>query len=163
MTITVTDFINVKDRVIELGCKMPVGIAVLPENFGTAGTRQELLDQAEAATLRTLFRNNGFPLDSFLPAEERISSRHNKHFEWAPLLFISGAILSSDPSAVSIALGIISNYATDFFKGLPNKKVKFSIVVEKNAERVSKKIDYEGDVAGLASLEGAIRRIVDEQ
>jgi hypothetical protein len=161
MTTTITDYIRVADKASELGCKIPTGIAILPENFSTAVDRQHLLLGSQAATIQKLFRNNNFPMDDLLPAEERAPSIHNKHFEWAPLLFISAGLLSSDPNAVSVALGIISNYATDFFKGMPSKKIKLNIVVEKKKDRACKQLSYEGDIAGLASLPEIIRGIND--
>jgi hypothetical protein len=161
MEMNVTDYVRVVDRASELGCTIPTGLAILPENFPLAPTRQHLLFGSEAATIRKLFRNNNFPVDDLLPANERAGSIHNKHFEWAPLLLISSALLSENPHAISVALGIISNYATEFFKGLPGHKVKLNIVVEKK-NRDCKMLKYEGDVAGLKSLPEIIRRIGDE-
>ena len=162
MTVIVTDYASVADHAAELGCVVPTGIAILPENFADATVRSDLLYGSEAATVRKLFRNSHFPIDDILPPGERVPAIHNKHFEWAPLIFISAALLSHDPNAVSVALGIVSNYATDFFKGMPNKKVKLTVVVEKKKDRSCKKVDYEGDVAGLASLAKIVREISDE-
>jgi hypothetical protein len=162
MTITVTDYVSVADRIAELGCVVPSGIAVLPDNFAKAATRKDLLFGSEASTLRKLFKNNNFPINDLLPAGERVGAIHNKHFEWAPLLFISVGLISNDPNAITVALGIIANYATDFFKGMGSKKVKLSVVVEKKKDRTCKMISYEGDISGLSTLADAIRRISDE-
>src|SRR5262249_48702170 len=151
METIVTDYVRVVDRVSELGCLIPAGLAILPDNLPNAATRQDLRFSAEAATIRKLFRNSSFPVDDLLPVGERAASIHNKHFDWAPLLFISFGLLSENPHAVSIALGIISNYATDFFKGRPRHRVKLNVVVEKkNGD--CKMLSFEGDVAGLTSL-----------
>jgi hypothetical protein len=161
MEVNVTEYVRVTDRASELGCLIPTRLAILPENFPRVAARQDLLFGSEAATMRKLFRNNNFPLDDILPADERVGSIHNKHFEWAPLLFISFALLSENPHAVSVALGIISNYATEFFKGLPGHKVKLNVVIEKK-NRDCKMLSYEGDVAGLNSLPEIIRRLGNE-
>jgi hypothetical protein len=157
-----TDFVRVADRASELGCLIPSGIAILPENFATAATRQDLVMGSEAATIRKLFKGNSFPLDDLLPAGERAPSRHNKHFDWAAFLFISAALMTENPHAVSVALGIISNYATEFFKGLPGQKVKLNLVVERKKDRTCKMLSYEGDVDGLTSLSDIIRKMSDE-
>jgi hypothetical protein len=162
LTTVVTDFVCVADRALELGCQPPSSIAVLPENFATATTRKELLFGSEAATIKKVLKAGDLPVDDLTPSGERFASIHNKHFEWAPLLFISGALVSGNPHAVSVALGVISNYATDFFKGMPGKVVRLSVVVERRSDRVCKKLTYEGDVAGLSSIANAIRDIANE-
>lgn len=162
MKTTVTDYVCVAERAIALGCQVPTGMTLLPDNFETATARVDLLFRSEAATIKTLFRNNQFPLTDLLPTGERAPSIHNKNFEWAPALFISAAMLSENPDAVSVALGIISNYATDFFKGMGHKNVRLVIVVEKKKNHTCKKISYEGDIAGLSSLPEVIQKISDE-
>src|SRR6266540_1393657 len=157
MTVGIEDFVSVADRVAQLGCTVPRRIAILPENLQSATDRSKLLYGSEAATIRKLFRDANFALDELLPTGERVPAIHNKHFEWSPFLFISAALLSHDPHAVSIALGIISNYATDFFKGMPGKKVKLTVIVEKKKDKSCKKLSYEGNVAGLASLADIVR------
>src|SRR5581483_7487197 len=158
-TLSQTDYVSISDRVAELGCRMPTGFAIVPENFGTAVTRQELVVRGESSTIRTLFRNNQLPLDDFLPDGERPGFIHNKSHDWAAFIFVSGALLSSDPSAVSIALGIVSNYLTEMFRGTPDKKIKLEIAVERRGSRVSKKLTYEGNAAGLAEIADTIFRI----
>jgi hypothetical protein len=162
MTITIDEYISVVDQAAKLGCPVPSSIAVLPENFETAASYAEFKFISEAATVKKVFRRSNFPIDDLLPTGERAAFIHNKHFEWAALLFISSALISSDPNAVSVALGIISNYATDFFKGLPSKNIKLDIVVEKKKDRTCKRISYEGNIEGLKSLSETIRSISND-
>lgn len=123
MAVSENEFISVTARAAELGCQMPTGLAIMPENFETAATRQDLIVRGEASTVRTLFRNQGLPLGDFLPTGERAGFIHNKSHDWAAFIFISGALASSNPGAVSVALGIISNYLTEAFRGTPAKKI----------------------------------------
>lgn len=162
MPTSISEYPKVADRASALGCAMPIGIAILPENFETAESYKDFKFISEAATIQKLLRDNGFSVENFMPAGERAPSIHNKHFEWAPLIFISAALISNDPNAVSVALGIVSNYATDFFKGLPGRSIKLNIVVERKKDRVCKKISYEGNVAGLTELPKIIQSISDE-
>jgi len=60
-------------------------------------------------------------------------------------------------------LSVLSNYITDFFKGVPGQKtVKLDIVVERNGDMSCKKISYEGDVNGLILFVDVIRQISNE-
>ena len=161
MTVTITDYVRVSDRIAALGCNPISGLAILPENFEAAATRADLKVRAEAATVRTLLRNEGLPIQELLPDGERYPSIHNKSFDWAAIVFVSGAMLSNDAVAVNLALSVIANYATEFFRGRPGKSVRLSIVVERTSDRVCKNITYEGDAAGLASLPKIIREVGD--
>jgi hypothetical protein len=162
MSVAINDYTRVSDRSAELACQLPDGIGILPANFGSATNRRELLFTSEAATVKTLLRNGGIAVGNFLPEGERVGSIHNKHFDWAPIIFVSASLMSNNPALVSVALGIIANYATDFFRGLPDQKVKFRVVVEKKKDRSCKEIVYEGDAAGLKELSEIIRSISDE-
>lgn len=161
MATKISDYVHVANRAKELGCVTPTGITVLPENFENAASRSELLFGSEAATIRKLLKSD-VPMGSLLPTGERAPAIHNKHFEWAPAIFVSAALLSENPNAISVALGIVSNYATDFFKGRPSRKVKLTVVVETKKDRSCKRIDYEGDASGLASLANIVRQLGDD-
>lgn len=162
MAISEAQYICIPDRAAELGCYMPTGLAIMPENFDTAATRRDLIVRGEGSTIRTLFRNNQLPLDDFLPNGERPGFIHNKSHDWAAFIFVSGALISSNPSAVSVALGIIANYLTEAFRGTPDKKIKLEIAVERKGISVSKKLTYEGDAAGLTKIADTILRIANE-
>jgi hypothetical protein len=160
--IEITDYVSVRDRASALECSIPTGFAVLPENFTTATSRGEFRYRAEAATVRALFASHGLKTDHLLPSGERAPTVHNKSFDWGALVFVSGALLSNNPDVVSVALGVISNYLTDYFKGLPDKKINLTVVVEKTPSSVCKRINYEGNVKGLESIVEAVKRIADE-
>jgi hypothetical protein len=160
--IEITEYVSVYDRASDLGCRIPTGFAMLPDNFATVPSRGEFRYRSEAATVKVLFANHGIPIDDLLLSGERAPSLHNKSFDWGALIFISGALLSSNPQAVSVALGVISNYLTEYFKGLPDKKITLSVVVEKTPSRVCKRVTYEGDIKGLESIGDAVKRIADE-
>ena len=89
-------------------------------------------------------------------------SVQNKHSQWEAALFISGALLSAEPNLVSIALNVLSNYLTDYFKGSPRHEVKLTLVVERSEDHSCKKLTYEGDVSGLQSLSSAITQLTHE-
>ncbi|WP_158913807.1 hypothetical protein [Caulobacter sp. S45] len=162
MSVEIADYINVAARANELGCKVPVGIAVMPDNFATATSRAKLLIQGEGSTLKTLLRNDGLAVSDLLPDGERFSFIHNKSHDWQALLFIAASLWSNDRTAVSVALSVVSNYLTDYFRGAPSHQIRLGVVVEKTPDRTYKQITYEGSVAGLAALDEAIRRVCDE-
>jgi hypothetical protein len=164
MTTKITDYISVRQRASELGCTVPTRIAILPTNFDFVAARTDFQQLSEAATVKALFRTNNVPLDDLLPASERAPYIQNNSFEWlAPTLFISSSLLIDNQAAVSVALSVLSNYITDFFKGVPGQKtVKLDIVVERNGDMSCKKISYEGDVNGIDSLVDVIRQISNE-
>jgi hypothetical protein len=160
MTIQITDYINVVERAKELGCNIPTEIAFLPRNFDTAACRNDLIHESSVADFRILWRQASLNETRIESEGERLPQAEEKFFEWAsPIIFISTLYLSQNPQGVSIALNIISNYLTDFFKGIPgNKKVRLDIVVEQTKTKKYLRVHYEGDEQGLAEVGKAIKQ-----
>jgi len=66
---------------------------------------------------------------------------------------VGALLLSQNPHLLSLALNVIANYATDFFKGLPGRnKVVLDVVVEDKTQKRSKKIHYDGAIDGLKEI-----------
>ncbi|MGH7047295.1 MAG: hypothetical protein ACREE2_13010 [Stellaceae bacterium] len=85
----------------------------------------------------------------------------NKHFQWlGPTLFIPLALWNNNPEIVSLAIGVLGNCITDFFKGTPTRlrSVKLDVVMETDG-RTYKKISYEGGVDGLQEIPKIIREM----
>ncbi len=151
MTVQVLEFIDVKERSLELGCNIPTELALLPINFETANSKHELVHEDSVLTIRKLWRKAGVDETKLEKKGEKIPYEQRKSLELAlPTVFVSFSLLSQDPNLVSVALNIISNYATDFFKGIAGeKKVKFDLAVEQNENGKTKRIHYEGGLEGL--------------
>jgi len=164
MTVHTTDYVSVAERIEALGCTTSVGLTILPENFDSADVRLDFRYRSEAATIRTLFRNHGIPVGNLLALGERPSYITNKSFEWtAPTLFVAAALVSDNGTAVSIALSVVANYLTDFFKGVAGTpKVKMTFVVEQSKGKTCKKLEYEGNIDGIMALSKIIKEISDE-
>lgn len=164
MTTAISEYIDVRQRINDLGCLSPTGLALLPSNFETASDISTFRQAPESATVRTLFRTSNVPLDELLPKEQRPPYIINNAFEWvAPTLFVSVGVLSQNASYLSVALSVIANYATDFFKGMSGEnQVQMDIVVERTKSKVCKKVTYKGPPEGLKDLPEVIRAASDE-
>lgn len=162
--IKVSDFIDVKKKAQEIGCNIPSHIALLPRNFDTALSKEELIHESTTPTVRVLWRQNGITETPLEQPEEIIPSIVEKAFEWVgPTIFISAMLLSQNPHLVTVALNVISNYLTEWFRGIPrdSRKAKLSIIIETKSE-LYKKIEYEGPPDGLKDLPEVIRELHNE-
>ncbi|MCE1159669.1 MAG: hypothetical protein LWW74_00490 [Burkholderiales bacterium] len=164
MTTTISEYIDVRQRISDLGCLSPTGLALLPSNFETASDISTFRQVSESATVRTLLRTSNVPLDELLSKEQHSPYIQNNAFEWvAPTLFVSVGMLSQNASYLSVALSVIANYATDFFKGMSGEnQVQMDIVVERTKSKVCKKVTYKGPPEGLKDLPEVIRAASDE-
>lgn len=158
MATQVFEYINVKERALELGCNVPTGFALLPANFETAKCKDELIHENTVPTIRTLWRQKGISETKLEKEGIKFPYTQKNAFEWvAPTIFVSYSILSQNSYAITVALGVISNYLTEWFKSiLGNKKVKLDIVVERVEGKEFTRIHYEGDVNGLNELSRTI-------
>lgn len=165
MTISVSDYPSVADRISTLGCEFPEsGVALLPLNFESATSIAEFRQPSEASTVKTLLRTAGLPYAELVQRDQRPPYVHNNAFEWlAPTMFISVGVLSQNPNVASVALSVLANYVTDFFKGRgKDAAVKLDVVVETTKTKTCKRISYEGSPEGLRELADVIREISNE-
>jgi hypothetical protein len=162
MPVAVEDYARVDQRALELGCSLPGGLAVIPINFESAASRDELYTASHTTTVLKVFRENDVIVGSFFSNDDHPPYIVNKHFQWlGPTLFIPLALWSNNPDAVSLAIGVLGNCITDFFKGIPARLrgVKLDMVVE-TENGTYKKISYEGDVEGLKELQKIVKEMM---
>lgn len=163
LTTKVTDYIDVSKKMADLGCRFPERMALLPINFESAVSITELLQASEAATIKKLLLAEAVPLDEIVDRSQRPPYVKSKSSEWiSPIIFVSASLYSQNPALVSIALNVLGNFATDFFKGIRGvHDVSLNIVVGKK-NKTYKKIAYHGPIEGLKDLPKIIREVADE-
>jgi len=163
--IRVEEYLNVKKKALDLSCNVPDSIAVLPRNFAEARSKEDLLHENETATIRTLWRQKGITETPLEKKGEKIPFVFEESFAWiAPIIFFASAFISQNPYLVDTAIGVISNYLTDWFKGASDneKKAILNLVVETKSGSY-KRIRYEGPPEGLRNLPEIIRSTHDER
>lgn len=161
METTITDYINVPEKLLALELNSIETITLLPFNFESAVKKDDLVYDNSVKTIRTLFRNENIPDERIEKTGELIGYRQLNHLEWlAPTFFFTSSLLTQNPMMVSLALSVIGNYLTDFFKGMTgDKKVKIEIIVEKEKGKTYKKITYEGDGKNLNELSEIVKNL----
>jgi len=161
METTITDYINVQDKLKELDLKNIETITLLPFNFDIVSKKEDLIYDNSVKTIRTLLRNAKLPDERIEKLSETIGYRQLNHFEWlAPTFFVSYSILTQNPHLITVSLSVLANYLTDFFKGMSGeKKVKIEIVVEKEKGKTYKKVTYKGDGKGLTELAEIVKNV----
>lgn len=161
MAFTITDYCNVSERAQELGLNIPTGLAVLPRNFEDVTSAIDLLHEREVQTVRSLFRQNNVPETKLEKDNQKIPCIHENEFAlMLPTIFVGALIVSQNSHLLSLALSIIANYATEFFKGIPGRrKVVLNIVVENKSKGGAKKIHYEGDPDGLKEITEIVGKV----
>jgi hypothetical protein len=141
-----TEVGNVAARLSELGLNPAVGICIVPSNLFVAGNRDELFVPPTAPDIKTLLRQAGVTLDKIEPEGTRILLRDDRDSTLIlPILFFATAQLSNSVALVNVALGVVANYVTDYFRGkVGGGRVIFSVVHEKNSNKTATKISFDG-------------------
>jgi hypothetical protein len=154
MAVTVTDYADVEARAAELGLCQPDPFAILPRGF-EAGAPEALVHESEAATIRKVLKENGLDVQLLAPPTERLPSVVQRSADWiAPTILVGSMLWTQNPMAVSVALGVLDSYISDFFKGKrASGTVKLSFVVERSRQRTYAHVTYEGPTSGLGARE----------
>jgi hypothetical protein len=163
--VNVDEGFDVKKRAQDLGCSVPNSIAVLPRNFADAKSKEELVHEDEAPTVRTLWRTGGIVETPIEKKGEKIPYAVEESFDWVgPMIFVASQFITQDPALLDTAISIISTYLLDWFKGLAGyqKNAKLKVIVETRSGAY-KKVDYDGPPEGLQELPKIIRSLHDEE
>ena len=112
--IEISDFVDVRARAAELSLSPPQGLAILPSNFDTAANVGELYVEGTASTVRKLWREKGLVETRIEKTGMKFPSSSQKFADWiGPIVFVSAALMSTNPLAVQMALGVVTNYLTE--------------------------------------------------
>ena len=157
MSIEVRDYVSVSEKLKSLGISAPNGLAILPDNLAMVKSISDLRQQVESDTVRTLLKANKIAYVEIFNEHDQPPYVQQYSFEWfGPTLFISAGLLSQDPNALSVALGIITNYLYDLFKGGKDGKASLDVVFEQ-ADGSCKIIHYIGHPDGLNKVSEIVR------
>ena len=164
MNTTTTDYINVRAKLAQIGCRSTTGLALLPLNLESAASQADLRQQSEAATVKSLLRQAGVELTDLFNPANRPPYVQNNDISWiAPTIFVAAGVLSENSNAVAVSLSVLANSLTDFFKGrTDDPTVKLTIIVEQTRSKTCKKVSYEGPVDGLNALATVVKNIQDD-
>jgi len=163
MSVEITDFADVHQRLSELGLPNASGLTLLPANLTSASSCEDLLQASEAATVRSLFRSAGLEFSELPDRAHRIRYIQNNAADWVgPTILVAGSLWSQNPLVISVALSVIGNYLTDIFKGMKQPSAKLDFIVEKTKDGTYKRLTYEGDADGIVALEEVLRGLANE-
>lgn len=159
MSTELHDYISVSDKLKNLGVSIPTALAILPENLATATSVDDLRQQVESDTVRTLLKQHQIHYVELFDEDKQPPYLQQYAFEWfGPTLFISAGMLSQNPSIVSVTLGVITNYLYDIFKGDKDGKVSLNIVYEYK-DGSCKSVRYRGPTDGLSEVEKIVNSL----
>lgn len=120
MEIQVVEYINVTKRAEELGLNVPTGLAILPNNFDTAISADELIHEGTTPTIRSLWRQSGVIETRLEKGGSKLPQIARKSADWiSPIIFVSQAMLMD--AALPLTINLISSYLYDLLKGRQDK------------------------------------------
>ncbi|WP_146177874.1 hypothetical protein [Achromobacter mucicolens] len=153
----VRDYVSVSEKLKSLGISLPSELAILPSNLAMATSVDDLRQQVESDTVRTLLKSNKIVYVDIFGEDDQPPYLQQYSFEWfGPTLFVSAGLLSQNPNILSVTLGVITNYLYDLFKGSKEGKASLDIIFER-ADGSCKQIYYSGPADGLSEVAEIIK------
>jgi len=106
------------------------------------------------------YANKKMVIDILTEPENLLEQRSG---EWyGPEILLTSSLIIQNPQVISILCGVLSNYLTDFFKGMSKPKVRLRVLYKETKNSKTSEISYEGDISGIDKLETSIIKIVDQ-
>jgi hypothetical protein len=157
LTVQLVD--SVESRAKALGLLVPTEVCILPRYFFSATDVSGMVYEATSQDVKILLRQEGIRLSKIEPDGVTIPFQAEHDATWiGPVLFFGVAFWSQNPALVSVALGVIANHVTDFFRGkLGRPQMRLGIAIEQTDKKKIVQINYEGPVEGLKACEKPIK------
>jgi hypothetical protein len=153
---------DVAARAGELGCQVPSGIALLPENFLTANSAAEFRYHEAVPSVHAAWRSVGLidiGLDCKsrqLVSESRASANPPVHLT----VFFGAGLLRGGAGLVTLALGMVAAVLTERpGTGVDPKAVRLDAIVERPNRGGYTCLEYHGDAFELVALARPVREI----
>jgi len=156
LSVQTRDFVDLAARSRDLGCRVPVGIALLPGNFATAANPGEFCFHAATTHIRSAWQSVGLEDEGPLGTSPKSVAGD----EQVPLAVFFGAdLLAGPPWRLAVALGMVSRALSLHPSCASPWEVRFDVVVERPNAHGYACIEYQGDVFGIVALCRDVRRI----
>ncbi|HTW90077.1 MAG TPA: hypothetical protein VMH22_00010 [bacterium] len=157
MPVQTRDFVNVAARARELGCRVPLAVALLPGNFSTAAHAGEFRYHPATPYIRSAWQTVNLH-DEGPGISDRVPLTNG---QLTPLVaFLGASLLRDDPGwRVSVALAtILRVFASDPCCASP-REVLLDVVVERPDRNRCACVEYRGDACELTSLTRAVQGV----
>jgi len=159
MSLEIGDYPSVPERLRALGIDYSTELLFLPRYFEGVDS-SKMFHESTASTIRKLLAKEGIQSALVQPSGHALGTAKENNLAFlGPTIFVTALLYSQNPSAVVVALNVISNYATEFFLGrFGNKSARLDVVVEKPSGEC-KKLSYYGPLEGIKELSKSVERI----
>jgi hypothetical protein len=160
MLVQPKDFVDIAARTRELGCRVPVGIALLPGNFSTAANAGEFCFHAATPHVRSAWQSVGLEDEGPRRAKRRARvTGHHAQTARIPLTVFFGSRLRGGPAwCLAVALGMVSTVLAFHPDCASPREVRCDVVVERPGRGYAC-LEYQGDAYGLVALATDVRGI----
>ncbi len=151
---------NGSARFVELGLAPTSQLAIVPSNFLTAANQRELYFVPATSDFKVLLRQAGLTPAKVTPEGVRIPFRDDRDRTLIlPVLFLGATFLAENSHLISVALGVLANYVTDFFKGKAGvNKVDCKVLIETTDKKTIRTFDFKGPPESFDKLIEAVKK-----
>jgi hypothetical protein len=164
MSVTISNYPNVRDRTTALQMALSSELAILPRGFADGSGPGGLAHEPDASTVRKLLSAGGLEVQQLEPMAGRLPAVVQHSADWlSPTIFVGSMLLSQNPYAIQVALNIISTYLVDALRGAGRSGlVKVNVVVEQSDRRSCRLLTFEGPASSLSDLERVIHSLQEQ-
>ncbi len=139
-------------------------MVLLPLTFESAQSPNELIYAASTDTVRKLLVQKRVPTVKLEQEGQEYPHAEQHALEWmGPVILFTAASISQNPEIVSITLGVISNYLTDWFRCVPKENRRASLkMVKETKDGDYKSFEFSGPPENLGQVKDIMDRFENE-
>jgi len=154
------DYVDMRVRARELGCRVPTGIALLPGNFATAASTAELRYHEVVPEVRSAWRRIGL-IDTgpHQKLRRNVAVSPVTSGQPVPLAVFFGLELAAVPNAVLHALSMVATVLIAGSSSATAREIRFDGIVERPSNNGYVCLEYHGQPRELIALARPVQEI----
>ena len=159
MAIQREPYVDVRQRLTELGCSPPSGVALIPTNLDTALAPTDFVFPLSTLTVQKILAQAELAIENILPPDVPVLHRFDHDGDWMlPTILVTADWLTRHPDGLEAIIGIILDYAERIYRVLQSPRTTMSVVREYSDGSYTR-VSYRGPVEGLSDLPSIVRSV----
>jgi hypothetical protein len=164
MALTVSDYIDVRQRAKELGLKEPSVAVFLPRNFMDVATKGELVYEDSLPDVKALFREAGIEFGKLECDDTKPILVKENSFDWIlPTVFFTVAAYRANPDIFKTIVAKVWEHSKVVFTAVTGRsRIKWNVIIEYDGMKRTKMVSFDGAAEQFPQIREFIEKIAKD-
>ena len=162
MSLTVTEFMDVRQRANELGLIPPEKLVFLPRNFENVPSQAAMVYEDTLPDVRRLLGEAGVEFGRLEEADKKQRYVKENSFDWIlPTVFVTLATYKANPDLFKTIVTKLWEHSKIVFTAVTGRtRIKWDIIIEDDGKKRTKRVSFDGAAEEFRKVQGFLETLL---